>query len=166
MESLLMSPLPAARTHRPAIHKRMLLHRLFILALFIALGGGAAWTQASSTATGQLSNFAVTNITHNSATISWSDSDASAGYAMVQVNGTDVAKNVMAQIVTLTNLKPDTVQNIRILKISSDSNIVDNLKASFRTQGVPLPSTALSNLRISNISYATARVDWDDARQM
>jgi len=117
-----------------------------------------------------ISNISVSEITHNSAKISWitdepSDSfveySTTSGFSYGIMVGSKEATT--SHSVLLTNLNASTTYYFKVHSRDSAGNEAISLESSFTTQpALPLDTTppTISNVTVSNIQYNTALISW------
>ena len=127
-------------------------------------------TLAGDTSPPSISNISVSEITHNSAKISWitdepSDSfveySTSSGFSYGIMVGSKEATT--SHSVLLTNLNASTTYYFKVHSRDLAGNEAVSLESSFITQSAPPLDTTpptISNITVSNIQYNTALISW------
>ena len=128
-------------------------------------------TLAGDTSPPSISNINVSEITYNSAKISWitdelSDSfveySTTSGFSFGTMVGTKEATT--SHVVLLTNLEASTTYYFKVRSRDLAGNEAVSDEFSFTTQEAPLLDTTpptISNVTTTNIEYNTAQIQWE-----
>ena len=118
------------------------------------------WSNIPTPTCNHPENVVATNVTHNSATLTWTGNAEGYEVAIMQgewVNpnaGTVVANNT----ISYNNLVPGTVYNFGVRAICDDNLMSDWEVISFTT--AVLPCYVPTNLAVNNVSYTSAQVSF------
>ena len=118
------------------------------------------WSNIPTPTCNHPENVVATNVTHNSATLTWTGNAEGYEVAIMQgewVNpnaGTVVANNA----ISYNNLVPGTVYNFGVRAICDDNLMSDWEVISFTT--AVLPCYVPTNLAVNNVSYTSAQVSF------
>lgn len=101
------------------------------------------------------------NITTNSATISWNSSEYASSYTLryKQNGGTWTTENITETSYELLNLNPETSYEWQVSALNVSGSSSFSASSTFSTLG--LPPVAPSNLVVSNITASGAKLSWD-----
>ncbi|MBN1584822.1 fibronectin type III domain-containing protein [Candidatus Uhrbacteria bacterium] len=111
-----------------------------------------------------ISNVRALNITHNSARISWDtdeNADSRVDYGLTVAYGSSKADGtaVLAHQIDLTGLTPNTTYSYKVTSKDAFGNSASSANLTFKTVLPPPP--AISNVRATNVTETSARIQWD-----
>jgi cysteine-rich repeat protein len=115
-----------------------------------------------------ISNVQVTNITWNTATVTWDTNEASSSYVDYDTDGLPYVSTsgaatplVTSHSVNLTGLTPSTTYHFRVRSGDASANERFTDDATFVTLGPPdTTAPTISNIQITNITKDAATITW------
>ena len=110
-------------------------------------------------------NLQVSNITENSATITWTAGGSETAWNLQYKAATDNEWGAIIPVTTttyhLSGLTPETTYQVRLQAVCGNSETSDWTTTSFTTPAEPVePCNAPTNLQVSNITENSATVVW------
>ena len=110
-------------------------------------------------------NLQVSNITENSATITWTAGGSETAWNLQYKAATDNEWGAIIPVTTntyhLSGLTPETTYQVRLQAVCGNSETSDWTTTSFTTPAEPVePCNAPTNLQVSNITENSATVAW------